>query len=323
VGSRRKRLALGLALVGVFLQAVGVATVLWKRTHPRLVIRTGLAEPYLIRLQEDGRTLTVDLPQRTPREQQLWSLDTGEGRRSRTFPEYGGQFIDWCARNDNALNNTASRIRVVSLSTGKVVGDFSRGGEGFVVVGFVPGADLLAAGIRDRIELVSFEGKVLQTVRRPTGDPERSVFASFDGSAELIVAEEPTATLVWSTRDGQLVARLPIGNIVGVVGGSLVLLADLKTVRIHRIPTGEVVRELVLDDDRWESRLCDSAERLAIVSRSKVSVYSVETGERLWRRDLSPAAGDLRIPRCALSTHGERLALGFEDGRVEVWDLPR
>ncbi len=326
---RRRCVWIAVALAGLLTAGIATAlgVVLVRRNRPWKAFNAGLEthEPYFLEFQENGGALTIDLPQRSPIELQLWSVDTGECRVKRGFPDYRGQFIDWCGQNDLILNNSLSCIRAVSLTTGNVVGGFDRNDEQHVGVGFVTRSDLIAASFHDRIELVRLDGSVVQTLRFP-GYETKDGFISFSASASYVTAHG----FVWSTRDGKLIARLPENaSVVGDTrSGALVLVTkvnDESVLGVYSIPSFRLLHEIARDP-QLSASLSDSGDRVVIRRPSRIDVYSVDTAEVLRRIPFSPPKTENddgeRWPLITISFAGDRVALGFPGGRVEVWEIP-
>ena len=205
-----------------------------------------------------------------------------------------------------------------------------------------PNAGLLAAVFASsKVGSVAFQIYDFTTKQRrfsvdaPDDQLSGEAVFSGDGSRLASIGKQKVVSL-WDTATGRVVSTLDRLKNIGEVS-SLALSSDGErlatwnpsalTVDIWDTTTGE--RTLALQghlEANTRIAFSPAGTRLAAVGNSSATVWATESGHKLWRlEDPAPpdsfeeGAGPAEI-RLAFSPDGTRLAAGFRDGAVRVWD---
>jgi hypothetical protein len=212
-------------------------------------------------------------------------------------------------------------------------------GQLFAYSALSPRGDLVAAGRRDaEVEIRSTRsGELLKTLIVPKGiwtpDNPIAVQVTFSPGERFVRAREfgLSFPIVWSFPEGEANVKtidVSHANFREAItdAGTLVIawINEHNELRITRysIADGTKLHQLEFGQDVLLA-MSTAGERLATIdgTRSNLEVRATDTGRVVFRVRLSER-WDFWTCKATLSAGGDRLALRYPNGVVEVWDVP-
>jgi hypothetical protein len=322
------------AQVVAFVVAVGLvgasAFVVYRRASfplRRLAVGTSKLGPYP-RFVAGDQALSVAYAKESGLQEEIWLLEPG--RVVRTLP---APALRWTRRSGREIEQSDDgELELRDPLTGAVTGRPISLGPGRVYAQLSPAEDLVAAlTSQDAVEVRSMRDGSLVAGTSPPERPheaaKRGIGLHFSPRADLLAV-----TWALASRSDTLVYRLPEGKLVGsFVPEDFVAFSatgDLVFVELQQhLPHALVLRGLD-GNERWRRparrtpAVSASGEWVATVDlfepkRFTVTVLSLATKVERRRIDCGE-----RVPlSVALSAEGERLAVSFFDGTIDVWDV--
>jgi WD40 repeat protein len=322
VSARRKlgKLALALALLLALALAGGVGWVAHRRSHePRLSIPMASHADEL-RFLEDGAVIAAFDYDRSAT---FWSSDTGAPLGTIDFA--ARKVAPISALEDRFVACVDSSIEIHDTRTGGLLKRVP-GACGFNRAALSRSGSLVATALApaSEIELRSTTtGEVAGKLELPHAVDDLAAF-HFSPRDELLAAwdGDKFELLVWSLADRKLLARMPTWAAIGFLRDGREILSRPKegapgdVLAAHSVADGQVLRRYG-ELPETASAVSASGDRIALLFERSVDVVDAATGALLRRivRVENPFA-------LAFSPAGDRLAIGYRDPRIEIWDLP-
>jgi hypothetical protein len=181
-----------------------------------------------------------------------------------------------------------------------------------------PAGDCIAVPCSERVVILRVsDGRAIDVVPVPSdvGLLTRAHYSSDGALVAAVVDQSPEYEIrVFRLADKSLVARIKgVGShFFNFDARVLAIRNDDGTLELHDLPSGKLVRALVPK----ALALSASGERAALMTESGIVVIATESGELLRRVKV-----DGTMKWATLDGDGERLAIGYDDGRVDIWEI--
>jgi hypothetical protein len=330
MGAPRRRAALAAALVAALGLVSAVAFAIARRAgRPTFTFRcrNTVSSPFALHLLERGSLALI----KTERGTELWSLDGGGAVFLRELVLEPGDFVFGSSPLSERVlvYRPNGHLRVVSARSGHVERDWPLK-PGSSAVALSPSGDLVAVEVGQAIEVRRTDtGAVVRSLPYPKGievaeESGGSLSCSFVGDdfveASLHVG---LTTYLWTTRiaDG---AQGPEAS-ARLAGDELLDFSGSGFGRMNVFPFDRSRhRTLVLEPFAGGDPLLVSASGADLLVANRfasvptIELFSTSSGKR--RCLIHPGR---TFEEAALSADGDRVAVRFEDGTVEVWDVGR
>ena len=233
----------------------------------------------------------------------------------------GVRIIDYTP-DGSRLISRGNNILIRDAATGDRVRRLNPSVEGHYTLQFMGDWPEIAVLGRGMIEFYDYDGVLKRTWRGAPGE-RTTHFAALPNANGFALAQED-AILFYSLSDGRPFSQLPdsagMSQLSASHDGEIMAAYHTETGVIHiwplsnlqaavAIPTADPVRDLQV-----------SADGSLVIWRSEGDAFVAQTADGAMRFTV-PGMGAVGVTTLSLAANGERLAVGFADGSVEIWSI--
>jgi len=220
------------------------------------------------------------------------------------------------------LVSAGSSTLIHDGATGERVGRLNPSFDRFTTVFLSERGEIAAVG-REAIEFFDYDGELLRTWR---ADPDERT-ADFvplpllDGFA----LAQDEAVVLYRMSDGGRVTELPdspgMSQLAASADGAILAGYSAAADTIHIWPLEHLEETVMIREAGGIRHLQLSADGSLLAASSDTSALVWQTGDGALLGAVD--APDVTTTTLSLAANGERLAVGYADGIVEVWSLPQ